>query len=58
MKKIALLIALSFSLAVHAEVKVDQPWVRGTIAEGCEKARTGAGRTRDDGKQAMGLAYR
>lgn len=32
MKKIALLIALSFSLAVHAEVKVDQPWVRGTIA--------------------------
>ncbi|MBL0123862.1 MAG: copper chaperone PCu(A)C [Betaproteobacteria bacterium] len=32
MKKIALLIALSFSLAAQAEVKVDQPWVRGTIA--------------------------
>jgi tryptophanyl-tRNA synthetase len=32
--------------------------VRGIIAEGCEKARTVAGQTLDDVKQAMGLAYR
>jgi tryptophanyl-tRNA synthetase len=32
--------------------------VRGIIAEGCEKARTVAGQTLDDVKQAMGLSYR
>jgi tryptophanyl-tRNA synthetase len=32
--------------------------VRGIIAEGCDKARTVAGQTLDDVKQAMGLAYR
>jgi tryptophanyl-tRNA synthetase len=32
--------------------------VRGIIAEGCEKARTVAGSTLDDVKQAMGLTYR
>jgi tryptophanyl-tRNA synthetase len=32
--------------------------VRGIIAEGCEKARTVAGSTIDDVKQAMGLTYR
>jgi tryptophanyl-tRNA synthetase len=32
--------------------------VRGIIAEGCAKARTVAGQTLDDVKQAMGLMYR
>jgi copper(I)-binding protein len=31
-KSIILLAALSISLAAHAEVKIDQPWVRGTVA--------------------------
>jgi periplasmic copper chaperone A len=32
MKKIFLLITLSGALAAHAQVAVDQPWVRGTVA--------------------------
>ena len=32
MRNIILLSILSISLTAHAEVKVDQPWVRGTVA--------------------------
>lgn len=32
MKNVILLAALSISTVAHAEVKIDQPWVRGTVA--------------------------
>jgi copper(I)-binding protein len=31
MNRIFLLVAISFSLTAHAQVKVGQPWVRGTV---------------------------